>query len=150
MRDAPSIAQSSPSVYAATLPLPTDDYVDARRPYQDATYIPEATRQDFVIDAPPRPPRSQLRDTILKSGMAYPMTPPISTSTSSHSHTHHSDPYERTPGMPEPKGNSNSQGVGGKGPEDILSRRTLLDVSGAACFSDPDSPSSNSQVRPRY
>lgn len=104
-----SIAQSSPSIYPASLPPDVDDNNAevARRTEKPPSPPPQ---NPFVAEAPPRPPRSILRRNSMRApAEMYPMTPPASAS--SHSHSKPPSPI-----------------VESKGPQDIFNRRTLLDV----------------------
>jgi len=108
-----SLAQSSPSLYPPTLPNDDGDSV-----YEEVDLKPKS---DVPPLAPPRPPRSHLRDGP-KAYEAYPMTPPPSVS----SHTSSSKP-------PSPiadlfRSTLATFPVESPLQEDVLHRRTLLDV----------------------
>jgi len=108
-----SLAQSSPSLYPPTLPNDDDDSV-----YEEVDLKPKS---DVPPLAPPRPPRSHLRDG-LKTQESYPMTPPPSVS----SHSSSSKP-------PSPiadlfRSTLSTFPVESPLQEDVLHRRTLLDV----------------------
>lgn len=122
----PSLAQSSPSVYPATLPRD-----DASSIYEDVELDHREEPNPPV--APPRPPRSVLRDMPSNSGLEYrPITPPQSVS--SHSHNHSAPPspiveiFKAPPTAFPGRLDIRPQSKGGP-QEDIFNRRTLLDVS---------------------
>ncbi|RDB29159.1 hypothetical protein Hypma_015555 [Hypsizygus marmoreus] len=106
-----SIAQSSPSIYPASLP-PTgdDDSVDAMHYPTDES---DSTGTNLIGQAPPRPPKSHLRRSVTKSSGMYPMTPPPSAS--SHSHSNPPSPITEETYAKTPRDN-------------VWKRRTLLDV----------------------
>lgn len=99
-------AQSSPSIYPASLP-PDDGLENKHSPTDNESS--DYHSSDLIMPAPPRPPRSHLRQSVVKATEIYPMTPPASLSSNSQ--------------PPSPVLDTV------KGPRDILSRRTLLDVS---------------------
>lgn len=114
-----SLPQSSPSIYTATLPPdvdddPTFDWEEAPVPILPIAVIP-----------PPRPPRSLLRDRSLTRKSVdytgYPLTPPSSESSHSASASKPASPsLERQGSLPRRRPSESY--------EDILNRRTLLDV----------------------
>ncbi|KAG6814058.1 hypothetical protein H0H92_003105 [Tricholoma furcatifolium] len=102
--DTASIAQSSPSIYPASLPpLGDDDNTDATQsPVTEHSFdIPNP--KVVPSQAPPRPPRSHLRRSLTKPFEMYPITPPSSVS----SHTAPDSPLDATK---------------------VVRRKTLLDV----------------------
>jgi len=108
-----AIAQSSPSIYPPSLPPTGDDdnLPVAQWPTEKAA--PQPLHDSFIVEAPPRPPRSLLRRNSVKVSEVYPLTPPASIS----SHSQSKPPSPTTPDQPH-----------FKGPQDVLNRRTLLDV----------------------
>jgi hypothetical protein len=107
-----SLAQSSPSIYPATLPAgPDEDLM-----FEEGIMRPPVA----PAPAPPRPPRSLLRDYSARKSVEYnPMTPPPSDS--SHPSTKAPSPVmDRQPSLTRRNPSH----------DDVLSRRTLLDVSG--------------------
>lgn len=97
-----SMTPSTPSIYPLALPLQDDNLHKAGDDFPSVTQRPED-----VVNPPPRPPRSHLRESAKKLDYP-PLTPPGSAS----SHT-----YTNTPSfVSEPR------------PQDVLSRRTILDV----------------------
>ena len=101
-----SYTPSTPSVYPATLAAEEDVHFPA-----DVEPSKPMQRQS-AIAAPPRPPRSHLRESG-KYASYVPPTPPTTASGSSHSHETDSNP-------PSP--------ISEHRPQDVFTRRTLLDV----------------------
>lgn len=100
----PSIAPSSPSIYPESLP-PADDLpspVGPESKYQTRPYPEPLLRRALSVpghgDAPPRPPRSHLRESH-KPGDIIPLTPPASVS--SHGHSQPPSPEGYYPGITE-------------------------------------------------
>lgn len=111
-----SLAQSSPSIYPPSLPEEDDEWQYDNR-----------VQQQFVVQAPPRPPRSHLREIVSRPAEFYPMTPPPSSS--SHSYSKPPSPlYDISKGMTSALDEAASDHSHPKGPQDIFARRTLLDV----------------------
>lgn len=122
----PSIAPSSPSIYPESLP-PADDLPSpvGPEPKSQIRLHPEPLlRRTLSVpshgDAPPRPPRSHLRESY-KPGDIIPLTPP--TSLSSHGHSQPPSPEEYNPGMLEHS----------------VTRRATFNVSSCGLFPKPSS-----------
>jgi hypothetical protein len=113
----PSLAQSSPSIYPPTLPAHDEDGIV----YEDIDMGPPTLSRSPSSGAPPRPPRSHLRDSVVKGSEYFPMTPPPSVS--SHGH---SDPFA-DPSF-SPSSRPSSAHIHKAVQEDIFNRRTILDV----------------------
>ncbi|KAF8642350.1 hypothetical protein AX16_009619 [Volvariella volvacea WC 439] len=121
----PSLAPSSPSVYAAT--LPADEPGDGQWPSSNP---PLPMRPPRAEGPPPRPPRSHLRDVVTKTNVTFPDTPPssiISSQSSSNPPSPTYNPKHRISGILEEIESEESQYVS-KTPREILARPTLLDV----------------------
>jgi hypothetical protein len=97
-----SLTSSTPSIYPSILLPQGDDFHEAEDDFPSVTQRPEG-----VVNVPPRPPRSHLRESAKKLDFS-PLTP--SGSDSSHTYT------------------NTSTLVSESRPQDVLSRRTILDV----------------------
>ncbi|KAK7468869.1 hypothetical protein VKT23_003368 [Stygiomarasmius scandens] len=152
----PSLVQSSPSIYPPTLPLSNDDVssiyeeVELRQEpvqppvthaKQDSVLIPISPMTPAFVDgtgtviSPPRPPRSALREVPSKTMDYRPLTPPES----SQGHLSEdaskppspigsrfsaiSDDYPTVERVYTPPATAKPVGI-----EDIVNRRTLLDI----------------------
>ncbi|KAG6857534.1 hypothetical protein H0H87_000133 [Tephrocybe sp. NHM501043] len=104
--DRASIAQSSPSIYPASLPPSSEDTDATRSPTLENSPIDVPHHKSPHTGAPPRPPRSHLRRSLTKPFEMYPITPPSSVS----SHTPPQSPFTSL------------------APAEVVNRRTLLDV----------------------
>jgi len=99
--------QSTPSIYPPSLPA-NDDLVTPVSPTVNKITMEQPER---AVLPPPRPPRSHLRDTLKRALEYAPLTPPASISS-------HAGSAPETP----------VSEASNKSPQDLLSRRTLLDV----------------------
>jgi len=109
----PSLAQSSPSIYPASLPAAEDEHEEAG-PQQ-----PQSPDRQMSPPPPPRPRRSHLRD-VPQKGL---LTPPGSVS--DHSPVSEVAPWNSTPNDRE---QSTIQLHGSSQLNEIMGRKTLLDI----------------------
>lgn len=118
-RETASTARSSPSIYPASLPPSGDDDVTETTQSPDTEHSPVFSFRSLTGPAPPRPPRSHLRQSSTKFYEMYPVTPPTSVSS-------HEPSKPPSPILDQAK---------------AIQRRTLLDVSPAvqfwSCFPSP-------------
>ncbi|GLB36123.1 putative rab subfamily of small GTPases [Lyophyllum shimeji] len=105
-RDRASLAQSSPSIYPASLPPSGDEETIDATQSPISEHSSGSSSRKVVAGAPPRPPRSHLRRSITKPYDVYPVTPPTSVSS-------HAPSKPPSPILDQTK---------------VTGRRTLLDV----------------------
>ncbi|KAF8640707.1 hypothetical protein AX17_000363 [Amanita inopinata Kibby_2008] len=124
-------ADSSPSIYAATLPRAEDEpeeTLEGNERNGQNERDRRTSQSTYVTEAPPRPPKSHLRSLTSRGELAY-YTPDSST------------------GPASPSG-STSDHSPTKGTHSIYARRTLLDVRPRSAESSSNRHSLSSQVRP--